>query len=244
MAHIGHLLARDIPDVGNFPRGNVLPRGDKNDRLPRLRVAAQVVEVRQLLELLLQAVGHLALDFHCARAGVQRLHDHDAERELGIFLLPEVEKSECSAEHQQHHQKSRERLMPQSPIGNVVAHRQAAYSLERIRAWTGASSPSARTFCPSRRLRAPATTIFVPASSPRTSMRSPSSGRPRLTGIDFTVELASSKTQTRGPVFGALCGSKTAASGSAIWKAPLACIATLAVMPKATQAGASGRLTR
>jgi hypothetical protein len=61
-AHVAHLLAHLVPGVADFLGARRVLDEHEHHRFARLRIAAQEVEARRLLQLALDAVGQLALD--------------------------------------------------------------------------------------------------------------------------------------------------------------------------------------
>ena len=64
---------------------------EDDQRLAGLRVAARPLEVGRLLQLLLDAVGDLAVDLLGGGARPQRADHHGAEGEVGVLALAELE---------------------------------------------------------------------------------------------------------------------------------------------------------
>ena len=85
------LLAHLIPDVRNLGRRRRILQVDEDRGLPGGRVAFQIVEVRRLLELALEAVGDLLERVADRGAGPADLHDHGLDGEVRILASPEPE---------------------------------------------------------------------------------------------------------------------------------------------------------
>ena len=136
MLDVSYFLPHFVPEVRNLPRRNVLTRRDEDLRFSRPRVAPEIVEIGQLLDLFLEAVGHLLLDLFCGGAGVERLHYHYAKRKFGILALTEAQVREDAAQYQHHEHEPDEGLMPQRPFGEVEAiHRSCATRV--VVGWSG-----------------------------------------------------------------------------------------------------------
>ena len=87
---VADLLARLIPEIRHLGRGRRVLEGHEHHGLAGLGVALQIVEVRQLLELLLDAVGDLLHGFQRRGAGPQRLHHHGLDGERRVLLAAEL----------------------------------------------------------------------------------------------------------------------------------------------------------
>ena len=89
---VPHLLAHLIPDVRHGLRRRVVAELHRDDRLTGQRVRPQVVEVRGLLKLLLDLVGHLPLHLVARRPRPVGRDDHRLDGERRVFgpAHPEV----------------------------------------------------------------------------------------------------------------------------------------------------------
>ncbi len=152
IADVGDLLAHLIPDVRDLSRGRRIFQIDEDCRLSRGRVALQVVEVRRLLELALEAIRDLLqrVADRCARP--PDLHHHGLDRKVRILAAPESEVRSESRNHDDEHDVGDERTMPNRPISEVEAVHQTA--------------PKMRTFWPGCSVCTPAVTTTSPVSSP------------------------------------------------------------------------------
>ena len=101
---VADLLARLIPEVGHLGRRRRVLEGHEDDGLAGLGVALQVIEIRQLLELLLDAVRDLLHSLKRGRSRPQRLHDHRLDGEGRILLAAELavlqEAGNCDDQHE------------------------------------------------------------------------------------------------------------------------------------------------
>jgi len=119
VAHVAHLFAHGVPDVGHIAGfGRVLDL--ENDlRLAGLGVAADLVGVRHLLQRTLDLVGDLL--GHLLRRGARPVgaHHHGTEGERRVFVLPQLEVGCKAQQHQHHHEVAGERGMVERPFGEV-----------------------------------------------------------------------------------------------------------------------------
>ena len=91
VADVADLLAHLIPDVRHLSRRRRIFQVDEDRGLAGGRVALQVVEVRRLLELALEAVGDLLERVADRGAGPPDLHHHGLDGEVRILAAPEPE---------------------------------------------------------------------------------------------------------------------------------------------------------
>ncbi len=119
VADVADLLAHLVEHVGYaFGRNRILDH-DEHLRLAWTRIAAQIVEFRDLLQLLFDLLGHLLGDFRGGRARPLRLHDHDLERERRIFRLTEAEVGPHAEHGQYDDEVAQQRLVAQRPRGQI-----------------------------------------------------------------------------------------------------------------------------
>ena len=90
-ADVADLLAHLIPDVRHLSRRRRILQVDEDRGLAGGRVALQVVQVRRLLELALEAVGDLLERVADRGARPPDLHDHGLDGEVRILAAPEPE---------------------------------------------------------------------------------------------------------------------------------------------------------
>ena len=90
-ADVADLLAHLIPDVGDLSRRGRVLQIDEHRGLAGGRVALQVIQVRRLLELALEAVGDLLERVTDRCAGPSDLHDHGLDGKVRILAAPETE---------------------------------------------------------------------------------------------------------------------------------------------------------
>ena len=120
--------------------------------LPGARVALQVIEVRRLLELALEAVGDLLERVADRGAWPSDLHHHGLDGEVRILAAAEPEVGPDARDHDDEHEIGHQRTMPDRPFGEVEAVHH--------------TPPRRRTFWPGRSVCTPAVTTTSPVSSP------------------------------------------------------------------------------
>ena len=125
---------------------------DEDRGLARGRVALQVIEVRRLLELALEAVRDLLERVADRGAWPSDLHDHGLDGEVRILAASEPQVGPDARHHDDEHEIDHERTMPDRPFGEVEAVHQTA--------------PRRRTFWPGRSVCTPAVTTISPVSRP------------------------------------------------------------------------------
>ena len=152
-ADIVDFLAHLIPDVRDLSRRRRVLQVDEDRRLAGGCVALQVVQVRRLLELALEAVGDLLERVADRGPRPPDLHDHGLHGEVRILAAPETEVRSDSRRHDDEHEIDHERTMPDRPFGEVEAVHEA--------------SPRRRTIWPGRSVCTPAVTTIWPVSRPR-----------------------------------------------------------------------------
>jgi hypothetical protein len=91
----------------------------KNRRGPWSRVAADVVEPIELLQLLLDPVGDLIDRILDGRTRPGRLHDHGLDRERRVLLAAEARIGHHAGDQRDEHQEPDERAVPERPVGKV-----------------------------------------------------------------------------------------------------------------------------
>ncbi|MNU93772.1 hypothetical protein D3C71_837210 [compost metagenome] len=119
VAHVAHLLAHAVPDVGHLARlGRILDLKD-DLRLAGLRITADLVRVGHLLQRALDLVSDLL--GHLLRRGARPVgtHHHGTEGERRVLVLPQLEIGGKPQQHQHHHQVAREGGMVERPLGEV-----------------------------------------------------------------------------------------------------------------------------
>ena len=116
---VADLLARLIPQIGHVGRtGGILERHEHHG-LAGLGVALQIIEVRQLLELLLDAVGDLLHGLQRRGAWPQRLHHHGLDGEWRVLLAAELAILDEAGERDDQHEVDDEALVLERPPGQV-----------------------------------------------------------------------------------------------------------------------------
>ena len=126
------LLAHLIPDVRNLGRGRRILQVDEHRGLPGGRVAFQIVEVRRLLELALEAVGDLLERVADRGAGPADLHDHGLDGEVRILASPEPEVGSDARHHDDEHEIDHERTMADRPFGEVEGHHDGSQEADLL----------------------------------------------------------------------------------------------------------------
>jgi hypothetical protein len=242
-ADVADLLADLVPDVADFPRRRRVLQQHEHQRLAGLAVGPDLVEVRRLLQLLLDLVGDLF--GHLLRSGPRPVgaDHHGAERERRVLVLAERGEGKRAADQQHHHQVAQQGLVFQRPRRQVEAararHVNSASAILLDRGGAGrrrdrrrlGEQPDLLAFLELMgagrhddvaRPRPSATTISLPATLP-TEMR-----------VRCTVLVDGSKRQAcvAPPSTSSAC-SGTVMIGCASGTAK----ATVAVMPSATDAG-------
>ena len=172
LAEIAHVA----PCLADLRLVHVIGEVDIDDRLPRARLAVDVVEARRVLKLLFELVCDLILHLVSRRAGPGRRNDHLANRELRVFHAAELVVAENAANRRDDDEVPDERLVLEGDFGEIPHFN--------------------RTSCPSRRVWTPAVTIVVPAATPCTRTWL-SSNCSTVTGWRATVP-SSLTTQTSG----------------------------------------------
>src|SRR5262249_21376051 len=142
---------------------------DVDDRDAGLGVALDVVERRRLLELLLDALGHLLHRLQRRGARPARLHDHGHDRELRILLAAQLEAGKDAGRQDKDHRIDGQDLVPQRPLRKIEAGH-----LPR--------SAGRRTFWPSASELTPAVTTMSPFFRPSAISTESVSKRITLTG--------------------------------------------------------------
>ena len=83
---VADLLADLIPDVGHIPAQHGAFEGDENRGCAGNGIAADVVEARGFLELLLYPICDLLERVGDVGAGPQHLNHHGLDRKIGVFI--------------------------------------------------------------------------------------------------------------------------------------------------------------
>ncbi len=90
-AHVADLLPHRVPDLRHLLRRRRVAHLEQDQRLARLRIAADAVRVRHLLQRLLELVGDLLGDLLRRRARPEDADRHGAEGERRVLVLAELE---------------------------------------------------------------------------------------------------------------------------------------------------------
>ena len=151
VADVVNLLAHLVPDVRHRGLGRRVLQVHENRRLSRRRVALQVIEIRRLLELALEAVGDLLKRVADCCAWPSDLHHHGLDGEVRILAPAEPKIGAGARHHDDEHEIDHQRTMPDRPFGKVEVHQ---------------TTPRRRTFWPGRSVCTPAVTTTSPVSRP------------------------------------------------------------------------------
>ena len=152
ISDVAYLLAHLVPDVGRLSGGRRILQVDEDGGLARGRVALQVVEIRGLLKLALEAVCDLLERVADRGARPRDLHHHRLDGEVRILAPSKPEVRPKAGNHYDQHEVAHEGAMPNGPLGEVEACHDAA--------------PRMLTFWPGRSVCTPAVTTNSPVSSP------------------------------------------------------------------------------
>ena len=101
---VADLLARLIPDVRNIPGARCILESHHDHGFSGLGVALEIVDVRQLLELLLDAIGDLLNGLERCSSGPQRLHHHGLDGEWRVLLAAELAISDSTGNGDDQHE--------------------------------------------------------------------------------------------------------------------------------------------
>ena len=119
LADVADLLAHLVPEVGHLGRAHAVLEVDEHDGFAGLGVAAHEVEVRHLLELLLDAVGDLVDGLGGGGARPQRLDHHGLDGEGRVFLAAQLVVGQTAGDRRRQHEVDDEALVAQRPVGQV-----------------------------------------------------------------------------------------------------------------------------
>src|SRR5260370_14834418 len=86
LSYVADLLADLIPDVGDVSALYGTLKGDEDRRCAGNGIAADVVETRSFLQLLLYAICDLLERIRDAGAGPCDLNHHGLDRKVGVFI--------------------------------------------------------------------------------------------------------------------------------------------------------------
>ena len=152
---IAHLLAHLIPDIRHHGGRRVIAQVDEDHRLAGAGIAVQPVQMRGLLQLVLQPVGDKVHHVRARSAGPIGRHDHGLDGEGRVLVARQVHVAEGSGHQRRDHQKDHERPVGQRPGRQVelcgAGHCAASH---RVTSWPGRSllTPAVTTMSPAARL--------------------------------------------------------------------------------------------
>ena len=119
VADVPDLLSHLVPDVRDQGRIDRILDHEEHLRFARARIAAQVIELRYLLQLLLDRLGDLFRDLARRGAGPLGLHDHDLECERRVLGLAEAAVGPDADDREQDDRVEHEGLVAQCPRGKI-----------------------------------------------------------------------------------------------------------------------------
>ena len=188
---VADLLAHLVEGIGHVAAEGVALDLDGDDGAAGAREGAHEVEMRRLLELALDLVDHLVLHVGERGARPHHLHDHDAEGEVGVFLLADAHQAEHAGDDHDADQEAGDARVLDRParkierrIGlGVASHGRPPFegmTMFSGRRWSprmGSRVESAmRTFLSGVMNWVPADTTRSPAARP-SEMRTPSGAK-------------------------------------------------------------------
>ncbi len=117
--HVANLFADRVPNLGHIAGFGVVLDLENDLRFAWLRIAANLVGKRHLLQGALQLVGHLL--GHLLGGGPRPIgtHHHGSERERRVFVLPQLKIRGHAQNHQHHHQVAGQGRVLQRPAREV-----------------------------------------------------------------------------------------------------------------------------
>jgi hypothetical protein len=118
---VADLLADLVPEFLHLGWRGLVAERDADERAAGLRVALDAVEVRQLLQLLLDLVDGLRLQLRCRRSGPADMHDHGLDREVRILGAAEIEIGVDAGGAEQDDHEQDERPMRDRPFRQIEA---------------------------------------------------------------------------------------------------------------------------
>jgi hypothetical protein len=139
VAHVADLFAHLVPAVRNVPSLRAPDQIDENGGGAGTGEAAQVVEIRNLLQGAFETLGDLRDGLVEGGAGPDRLDHHGAEGERRIFRAAELVKGAHPGGQHREHDENGDRAVADGPIGEI----EAAHGRSPI--GSPAGSPSRRT---------------------------------------------------------------------------------------------------
>ncbi len=149
---IGDLLAHLVPEVRDLGGARRVLEVYEDDGASGRGIALEKIDMRHLLELLLQPVGHLFEHVFDRRAGPHRLHDHRLDGEGRVFVAAEADVGVDPRRHDQDQREPDEDAMAKRPFGKVEAPVHCV-SPRSFTFWPGLSAwtPAVTTISPSFR---------------------------------------------------------------------------------------------
>ena len=120
-ADVADLLAHVVPAVRHLASRRVAAQVDEDRGDAGTGVAGEEVEAWHLLDLALDALGHLQHGVLERGAGPGGLHHHGAEGEGRVLVAAEAEEGEAAGDHGGDHEIDDERAAPDGPLREIGA---------------------------------------------------------------------------------------------------------------------------
>ena len=125
--HVGHLFAQLEKEQRHVPRARGILEFEGNGDEPGLRVGLDLVDSRQLLQLLLDPVRHLPLHFGGGRAWPGGADVDVLDRERGVLGAAQLRIGQGAQRRDRQYQERDELRMPDRPIRKIeFAHQSPA----------------------------------------------------------------------------------------------------------------------
>src|SRR5262249_19594551 len=184
---VADFFADLVPEVLHLGGRGLIAQGDADEGTARLGIALDAVEIRQLLQLLLDLVDGLCLQL--ARGGARPTHvdNHRLDRERGVLGAPEIEVRIDAGCAQEDDREQDKRPMRDRPLRQVETLHDATPIYWMVRTFRPGSS-----FC------TPSVTPLSPSAMPRVTSAASSANDATVTGRSMSVPDVST-TYTKGP---------------------------------------------
>ena len=118
-ANVGDEIAHPDPSAVDVGRLGVVAQVDEDRGDAGARQVAREIEVRQLLEFLLDAIGDLSGHLGDRGAGPVGLYHHGLDGEGGILLPAEIDVGEHAEQREDDHEVPDEGLVIERPVGEI-----------------------------------------------------------------------------------------------------------------------------